>query len=120
MSSTCFWPGVKVFDPLAGQANFVPPGGHMAGIWARSDDTRGVHKAPANEVVRGAISLELQVTKSEHDLLNPQGVNVIPACPGPGIRVGGARTLASDPAWRYINVRGLFTYIERSILLGTQ
>src|SRR5205823_6042628 len=93
---------------------------HMAGIWARSDDTRGVHKAPANEVVRGAISLELQVTKSEHDLLNPQGVNVIRAFPGRGIRVWGARTLSSDPAWRYINVRRLFNYIEGSILLGTQ
>jgi phage tail sheath protein FI len=92
----------------------------MAGIWARSDDTRGVHKAPANEVVRGAISLELQVTKSEHDLLKPQGINVIRAFPGRGIRVWGARTLSSDPAWRYINVRRLFNYIEGSILLGTQ
>ncbi len=118
--ATLYWPWVKVFDPLAGQANFVPPSGHMAGIWARSDDTRGVHKAPANEVVRGAISLELQVTKSEHDLLNPQGVNVIRAFPGRGIRVWGARTLSSDPAWRYINVRRLFNYIEGSILLGTQ
>src|SRR6266446_4365268 len=118
--ATLYWPWVKVFDPLAGQANFVPPGGHMAGIWARSDDTRGVHKAPANEVVRGAISLELQVTKSEHDLLNPQGINVIRAFPGRGIRVWGARTLSSDPAWRYINVRRLFNYIEGSILLGTQ
>jgi phage tail sheath protein FI len=79
-----------------------------------------VHKAPANEVVRGAISLELQVTKSEHDLLNPQGINVIRAFPGRGIRVWGARTLSSDPAWRYINVRRLFNYIEGSILLGTQ
>jgi hypothetical protein len=105
---------------LAGQANFVPPSGHMAGIWARSDDARGVHKAPANEVVRGAISLELQVTKPEHDLLNPQGINVIRAFPGRGIRVWGARTLSSDPAWRYINVRRLFNYIEGSILLGTQ
>src|SRR3982074_1203897 len=112
--ATLYWPWVKVFDPLAGQANFVPPGGHMAGIWARSDDTRGVHKAPANEVVRGAISLELQVTKSEHDLLNPQGINVIRAFPGRGIRVWGARTISSDPAWRYINVRRLFNYIEAS------
>src|SRR5438046_1549888 len=118
--ATRYWPWVKVFDPLAGQANFVPPSGHMAGIWARSDDTRGVHKAPANEVVRGAISLELQITKSEHDLLNPQGINVIRAFPGRGIRVWGARTLSSDPAWRYINVRRLFNYIEGSILLGTQ
>src|SRR5437588_514880 len=118
--ATLYWPWVKVFDPLAGQANFVPPSGHMAGIWARSDDTRGVHKAPANEVVRGAISLELQITKSEHDQLNPQGINVIRAFPGRGIRVWGARTLSSDPAWRYINVRRLFNYIEGSVLLGTK
>src|SRR5437764_12419750 len=72
-------PRVKVFDPLAGQANFVPPSGHMPGIWARSDDTRGVWKAPANEVVRGAISLELQLTKGEHDQLNPSGINCIRA-----------------------------------------
>ncbi len=118
--ASLYWPWIKVFDPLAGQAVFVPPSGHMAGIWARSDDTRGVHKAPANEVVRGAIALELQITKGEHDQLNPQGINCIRAFPGRGIRVWGARTLASDPAWRYLNVRRLFNYVEESILEGTQ
>lgn len=117
---TLYWPWVKIFDPLAGQPAFVPPSGHIAGIWARSDDTRGVHKAPANEVVRGAIDLELQITKGEHDQLNPVGVNCIRAFPGRGIRVWGARTLSSDPAWRYLNVRRLFNYIEESILEGTQ
>ena len=92
----------------------------MAGIWGRNDDTRGVHKAPANEVVRGAIALETQITQAEHDLLNPQGINCIRAFPGRGIRVWGARTLSSDPAWRYLNVRRLFNYIEESILDGTQ
>ena len=92
----------------------------MAGIWARSDDTRGVHKAPANEVIRGAVDLELVITKGEHDQLNPQGINVLRAFPGRGIRVWGARTLSSDPAWRYINVRRLFNFIEGSILGGTQ
>jgi phage tail sheath protein FI len=115
-----YWPWIKVFDPLAGHGAFVPPSGHMAGIWARSDDTRGVHKAPANEVVRGAIDLELLLTKGEHDQLNPQGVNCIRAFPGRGIRVWGARTLSSDPAWRYLNVRRLFNFIEESILEGTQ
>jgi len=115
-----YWPWVKVFDPLAGQARFIPPSGHMAGIWARSDNDRGVHKAPANEVVRGAIALELQVTKSEHDQLNPSGINVIRSFPGRGIRVWGARTLSSDPAWRYLNIRRLFNYVEESILEGTQ
>ena len=115
-----YWPWIKVFDPLAGQATFVPPSGHMAGIWARTDDTRGVHKAPANETIRGAISLELQITTSEQDQLNPQGINCLRAFPGRGIRVWGARTLSSDPAWRYINVRRLFNYVEESILEGTQ
>jgi phage tail sheath protein FI len=118
--ASLYWPWIKVFDPVAGQAGFVPPSGHMAGIWARSDDTRGVHKAPANEVVRGALSLELQITKSEHDQLNPVGINCIRAFPGRGIRVWGARTVSSDPAWRYLNVRRLFNYVEESILEGTQ
>ena len=90
----------------------VPPSGHMAGVWARSDATRGVHKAPANEVVRGAVEVENQITKGEHDLLNPVGINCVRAFPGRGIRVWGARTLSSDPAWRYINVRRLFNYVE--------
>ena len=115
-----YWPWIKVFDPASGQNVFVPPSGHMAGIWGRNDDTRGVHKAPANEVVRGAVALEIQITKNEHDLLNPDGINCIRAFPGRGIRVWGARTLSSDPAWRYLNVRRLFNYLEESILGGTQ
>jgi phage tail sheath protein FI len=117
---TLYWPWIKVFDPLAGQAIFVPPSGHVAGIWARNDDTRGVHKAPANEVIRGTISLETQLTKAEHDQLNPQGINCLRAFPSRGIRIWGARTLSSDPAWRYLNVRRLFNYVEESILVGTQ
>jgi len=115
-----YWPWIKVFDPASGQNVLVPPSGHMAGIWGRNDDTRGVHKAPANEVVRGAVTLEINITKGEHDLLNPHGINCIRAFPGRGIRVWGARTLSSDPAWRYLNVRRLFNYLEESILNGTQ
>ncbi len=118
--ASLYWPWVKVFDPLSGQAKFVPPSGHVAGIWARNDDTRGVHKAPANEVVRGAITLALNLTKAEHDQLNPNGINCIRAFPGRGIRIWGARTLSSDPSWRYLNVRRLFNYIEESIFEGTQ
>ena len=118
--ATLYWPWIKVFDPLSGQAKFIPPAGHVAGIWARNDDTRGVHKAPANEVVRGAISLALNLTKAEHDQLNPNGINCIRAFPGRGIRVWGARTISSDPSWRYLNVRRLFNYIEESIFEGTQ
>ena len=115
-----YWPWVKAFDPSTGQNIFVPPSGHVLGIWGRNDDTRGVHKAPANEVVRGAVSLEIQITKNEHDLLNPVGINCLRAFPGRGIRVWGARTLSSDPAWRYLNIRRLFNYLEESILGGTQ
>jgi len=118
--ATLYWPWIKVFDPVAGQATFVPPSGHISGIWARNDGERGVHKAPANEVVRGAIALELNLTRAEHDQLNPIGINCVRTFPGRGIRVWGARTLSSDPAWRYLNVRRLFNYIEESILLGTQ
>jgi uncharacterized protein len=79
-----------------------------------------VHKAPANEVVRGAVDLEIQITRGEQDLLNPIGVNCIRAFPGRGVRVWGARTMSSDPAWRYLNVRRYFNYLEESILIGTQ
>jgi uncharacterized protein len=109
-----YYPWVKVFDPSTGRTKVVPPSGHVAGIWARNDAERGVHKAPANEVVRGAVDLELQITRGEQDVLNPIGVNCIRSFPGRGIRVWGARTLSSDPAWRYFN------YLEESILIGTQ
>ncbi|MFJ8660013.1 phage tail sheath family protein [Streptomyces sp. NPDC093795] len=115
-----YYPWIKAFDPASGQTRTVPPSGHMAGVWARNDSERGVHKAPANEIVRGAVDLELQITRGEQDLLNPVGVNCIRAFPGRGIRVWGARTLASDPAWRYLNVRRYFNYLEESILVGTQ
>ena len=88
--ATLYWPWIKVFDPVAGQATFVPPSGHIAGIWARNDGERGVHKAPANEVVRGAIALELNLTRAEHDQLNPIGINCVRTFPGRGIRVWGA------------------------------
>ncbi|MET8755171.1 phage tail sheath family protein [Streptomyces sp. NPDC004667] len=114
-----YWPWISVLDPRTGKPAPMPPSGHVAGLWARSDDSRGVHKAPANEVVRGALSLELSITRNEHDLLNPLGINCIRAFPGQGIRVWGARTLSSDPEWRYLNVRRLFNFVEKSILSGT-
>ena len=116
---TLYWPWVKVLDPPSGKNIMIPPSGLLAGIWSRNDDTRGVHKAPANEVVRGAVDIEMNISKVEHDLLNPIGVNVIRAFPGKGIKVWGARTLSSDTSWRYINVRRLFNYLEKSILNGT-
>ncbi|GAA2254383.1 tail protein [Streptomyces ruber] len=118
--ATLYYPWVRVFDPAAGRNTTVPPSGHIAGVWARSDAERGVHKAPANEVIRGAVDLEFRLSKGEQDLLNPIGVNCVRTFPGRGVRVWGARTLSSDPAWRYLNVRRLFNYLEESILLGTQ
>ena len=115
-----YYPWIQVMDPVTNRPINVPPSGHMAGIWGRNDATRGVHKAPANEVVLGAIGLAYQTTKGEQDTLNPIGVNCIRAFPGRGIRVWGARTLTSDPAWRYINVRRLFNFVEKSIEGGTQ
>ncbi|WP_439673985.1 phage tail sheath family protein [Embleya sp. MST-111070] len=118
--ASVYYPWIKVFDPATGRNTMVPPSGHVAGVWARSDGERGVHKAPANEVIRGAVDLEIRLSKGEQDLLNPIGVNCVRAFPGRGIRIWGARTLSSDPAWRYLNVRRLFNYLEESILLGTQ
>jgi phage tail sheath protein FI len=115
-----YYPWIKVLDPLSGSNRFIPPSGHIAGVWARSDNERGVHKAPANEVIRGAVELQTQLTRTEQENLNPIGVNAIRSFPGQGIRVWGARTLSSDPAWRYVNVRRLFNYLEKSILGATQ
>ena len=115
-----YYPWIQVIDPETGLHRLIPPGGHMAGIYARSDAERGVHKAPANQTVRGATGLEFQITKREQDVLNPRGVNVIRSFPGRGIRIWGARTLSSDTLWKYINVRRLFIYLEESIHEGTQ
>jgi len=119
-----YYPWIKVDNPLtSGPADaeiMVPPSGHIAGVWSRVDDTRGVWKAPANEVVRGALSTELDITKGEQALLNPIGVNCIRPFGTRGIRVWGARTLASDTDWTYVNVRRLFNMIETAIMDGTQ
>jgi Bacteriophage tail sheath protein len=116
--ATLYWPWLTVMGP-GGKPMSVPPSGYVAGVWARNDDTRGVHKAPANEVVRGVLDVDGGMTRREHDQLNPVGVNCIRFFPGQGIRIWGARTLSSDPEWRYLNVRRLFNYIEKSILNGT-
>lgn len=125
--ATLYYPWIEIDDPNPQPgANGsvpklkVPPCGHMAGIWARSDGERGVHKAPANEVIRGALGAATPITKGEQDLLNPKGINCLRSFAGRGLRVWGARTLSSDPAWRYVNVRRLFNYVEKSIEIGTQ
>jgi phage tail sheath protein FI len=114
-----YFPWLEVYDPFKGNI-FQPPSGYMAGIFARTDAERGVHKAPANEIVRGALGLKYQITKGEQDILNPKGINCIRYFPDRGIRVWGARTISSDASWRYIPVRRLFNMAEQSIEIGTQ
>ena len=106
--------------PPSRQAMLLPPSGFVCGIYARGDAERGVFKAPANEVVRSATGLEREVTAAEQEMLNPLGVNCLRSFPGRGFRVWGARTISSDPEWKYVNVRRYFIYLERSIDEGTQ
>ncbi len=115
-----YYPWIKIYDPLTKKQAIMPPGGYIAGIYARNDTERGVHKAPANEIVRGAVDLEFNITKQEQGILNPRGINVIRSFPGRGILVWGARTCIVDPLWKYINVRRLFIFIEKSVERGTQ
>lgn len=112
-------PWVQVFDPLLKRPAFLPPSGSVCGIYARTDIERGVHKAPANEVVRGCTGLSVTYNAAEQGKLNPNGVNLIRALPGQGIRVWGARTCSSDGNWKYVNVRRLFIFLEESIRANT-
>jgi uncharacterized protein len=113
-----YFPWIQVYDPDKGNV-FVPPSGHIAGVYSRTDSERGVHKAPANEQIRGALGLKYAVSKGEQDLLNPKGINAIRNLNG-AVRIWGARTLSTDPSWRYINVRRLFIMVESSIERATQ
>jgi phage tail sheath protein FI len=116
-----YYPWIEVFDSWEQRPAFVPPSGHVAGIYARTDSEVGVFKAPANSLVANVRDLERTVTKAQQDVLNPKGINALRAFPGRGILVWGARTVSTtNPLWRYINVRRLFIYIEESIDLGTQ
>lgn len=119
--AACYFPHSVVRDPFSGERVVTSPSGHVAGIWARTDLTRGVHKAPANEVVRGALGLTYAVTREEQALLNPAGVNCLRYFPGEGILVWGARTLDAEASeWRYLNVRRLFNMLKESIAEGTR
>ena len=121
-----YYPWITIANPLAGVDPLapseidVPPSGAVCGIYARSDVQRGVFKAPANETVTGALSLQRNVRFGEQEVLNPLGINCIRALPNRGIRVWGARTLSSDPEWKYVNIRRYFLYLEASIDRGTQ
>ncbi len=115
-----YFPWLNITNPVTGQSMQIPPGGHMAGIYARSDSNRGVHKDPANEPIRGIDSLQLQINNQQQAILNPRGVNVLRYFKGAGNLVWGGRTTATDPDWKYINVRRLFIFTEKSIERGTQ
>lgn len=114
-----YHPWLEMFDPLAKKSTYMPPSGAMAGIYARTDTNVGVHKAPANEIVRGCTGLSCGYNEGEQDILNPKGVNLIRSFPGRGIRVWGARTISSNGLWKYVNVRRLFIYVEQSIKANT-
>lgn len=112
-------PWVQVYDPLLKRPTFLPPSGSMCGIYARTDIQRGVFKAPANEIVQGCTGLSVNYNAAEQGKLNPNGINLIRAIPGQGIRVWGARTCSSDGNWKYVNVRRLFIFLEESIRANT-
>ena len=114
-----YHPWLEMYDAGAKRSAYFPPSGAMAGIYARTDVERGVHKAPANEVVRGCTGLSCSYNEGEQDILNPMGVNLIRAFTGRGIRVWGARTISSNGLWKYLNVRRLFIYVEESIKANT-
>ena len=114
-----YHPWLEMYDAGAKRPAYFPPSGAMAGIYARTDVERGVHKAPANEVVRGCTGLSCTYNEAEQDILNPIGVNLIRAFTGRGIRVWGARTISSNGLWKYLNVRRLFIYVEESIRANT-
>jgi uncharacterized protein len=118
-----YYPWIRILDPLDPDGRreiTLPPSGYVAGIYARNDVEKGVHKAPANEVVRGAIGFELLLNKAQQDVLNPEGVNCFRFFEGRGFRLWGARTISSDPEWKYISNRRYFAYLEHSLDKGTQ
>lgn len=117
-----YFPGITVRDPLgSGDLVNIHPSGHLAGIYARTDSERGVHKAPANVAIRGALNVTQRVTHSEQGLLNQNGVNCIRLFDREGILVWGGRTVAESASeWRYLNVRRLFAMVEESIAENTR
>jgi phage tail sheath protein FI len=118
-----YYPWITIIDPLDANRQRrvnVPPSGFVAGIYARTDIARGVWKAPANEIVDGAVGFELPLDKGQQDVLNPLGINCLRYFEGRGYRVLGARTISSDPEWKFVNVRRYMAYLEHSIDKGTQ
>jgi len=124
-NSAMFYPWIRVPDPVGVGRNptrFVAPSGHVAGIFARTDVTRGVWKAPAGieASVPEAVGLQYQVIDAEQDMLNPASLNCLRQFPGLGIGSWGTRTLASDPEWRYVPVRRMGLFLKESLRRGLQ
>jgi phage tail sheath protein FI len=113
-----YHPWIQVLDRSTGNAGFIPPSGAIMGVYSRTDIARGVHKAPANETIF-CTGLKTNYNKDEQDILNPEGINLIRSFPGQGIRVWGARTASSNSAFKYVNVRRLFIFVEESIKANT-
>jgi phage tail sheath protein FI len=121
--AACYVPWLRITDgraDAAGATRLVPPGGHVAGVYARSDRERGVYKAPANELVQGIVGLAVEADRAVQEQLGPRGVNLIRSFAGRGTRVWGARTLSTDREWTYVNVRRYLSFLEHSIDRGTQ
>jgi phage tail sheath protein FI len=114
-----YWPWVQARDPATGTDLWLPPSGHVAGVWARSDSDRGVQAAPVGDV-RGASAVQVQTAGTQQDLLAAAGINTLRSLPGRGVRVWGARTLSSEPGWRYLSVRRYLGYLEESVRRGTR
>jgi phage tail sheath protein FI len=115
-----YYPWVRVADPTSQQAVDVPPSGIVAGIYARNDVERGVHKAPANVEVKLALAFERSLNSSQQATLNAGGINCFRSLEGRGLLLWGARTISSAPEWKYVNIRRYLTYLEQSIEGGTQ
>ncbi|HEY1730360.1 MAG TPA: phage tail sheath C-terminal domain-containing protein [Terriglobales bacterium] len=115
-----YYPWLTIANPNTGVQLLVPPCGHIAGIYARSDTNVGVQKDPANEVINGIVQLQLPINNQQQAILNPKGVNCLRYFTGAGNLVWGGRTTSTDPDWLYINVRRIFIFVETSIQRGTQ
>jgi uncharacterized protein len=119
-SATLYWPWIEVMEPVAERPVLVPPSGHVAGVWARTDNAHGIHRAPTDGTVLGARGVAYPIREDEVEMLDRAGVNGIRSFPGRGIRIWGSRTLSSDPEWRDVNVRRLFAFVSESIKEGTR
>lgn len=115
-----YHPWIVAAANAPGQTLLLPPSGFLCGVYARTDSSRGAHHAPTNEVLHGVVRFETQVRQADAEVLNPRRVNCLRYFDGRGHRVWGARTLSSDPEWKYVHVRRYFHHLQRSLARGTR